>query len=230
MDEAAPTMAMTGKNVLFLNLNHPPKVNYFSWPDLLLAKFLANNITNVAIGNQAAGGNRVLRDGLGPSLISRYQRDAITQPGTKYVLIFEGVNDIGNEATSNQAQTAVGDALIKAFTQIAADAKKAGLITIGATITPFGAPSPSQQAYSDPNREKTRQKVNNWILTSGTFDHVVDFGKTVASASQPNQLDTKYNGGDYLHPNVAGFKAMADAVPLDVFKTRRGKKKHAHWG
>ena len=191
------------------------------WPDLLLARLHSQNITNVAIGNQAAGGNRVLRDGLGPSLITRYQRDAITQPGTKWVLIFEGVNDIGTEATSTQAQQVVGDDIIKAFKQIAADCKKAGLITIGATITPFGAPSPSQQAYSDPNREKTRQRVNNWIMTSGTFDHVVDFGKTVASASTPNQLDTKYNGGDYLHPNVAGFKAMADAVPLDVFKMAR---------
>jgi len=138
-------------------------------------------------------------------------------------MIFEGVNDIGTEATSTQAQKAVGDALIKAFTQIAADAKKAGLITIGATITPFSAPSPSQQAYSDPNREATRQRVNQWILTSKTFDYVVDFGKTVASTTTPSQLDSKYNGGDYLHPNVAGFKAMADAVPLGIFKVSRRK-------
>jgi lysophospholipase L1-like esterase len=90
----------------------------------------------------------VLTGGLGPPLLSRYQRDAITQPGAKWVMIFEGVNDIGGAGTSTSTQTTIGDNLIKAFTQITSDAKKAGLITIGATITPFGAPSPSQQAYS----------------------------------------------------------------------------------
>lgn len=133
-------------------------------------------------------------------------------------MIFEGVNDIGNEATSTSSQTAVGDQLIKAFQQIASDAKKAGLITIGATITPFSAPSPSQQSYSDKNREATRQRVNKWILESGTFDHTVDFGGMVESKSSPGQLDSKYNGGDYLHPNGAGYKAMADGFPLDIFK------------
>ncbi|KAF2192446.1 lipolytic enzyme [Zopfia rhizophila CBS 207.26] len=186
------------------------------WPDLVLAKTVSAGITNVAICNQAAGGNRVLREGLGPSLVSRYQRDAITQPGVKWVMIFEGVNDIGNESTSTQAQTAVGDALIKAFTQIAADAKKAGLVTIGATIMPFGG---SGQSYSDPNREATRVRVNKWILESKTFDHTIDFAKVVASASQPSQLDAKFDGGDHLHPNGAGYKAVADAFPLDIFKS-----------
>jgi lysophospholipase L1-like esterase len=187
------------------------------WPDLVLARLQSSNHTNVAVCNQAAGGNRVLRDGLGPSLISRYQRDAITQPGVKWVMVFEGVNDIGNEATSTQAQTAVGDALIRAFTQIAADAKKAGLVTIGATITPFGAPSPAQQGYSDKNREATRQRVNKWIKESGTFDHVVDFGAMVESKTSPGQLDSKLHGGDYLHPNAAGYKTMSDGFPLNIF-------------
>jgi lysophospholipase L1-like esterase len=186
------------------------------WPDLLLAKFQTSNITNIGIGNQAAGGNRVLADGLGPSLISRYTRDAITQPGTKWVMVFEGVNDIGSAGTSSQVQQQIGDQLIRAFTQIAGDAKKAGLITIGATITPF---SGSGQSYSDPTREKTRQRVNQWIQTSGTFDHVVDFAKVVANPNTPSQLDSKYDGsGDHLHPNVAGYRAMADTVPLDIFK------------
>lgn len=132
-------------------------------------------------------------------------------------MIFEGVNDIGNEATSTSAQTAVGDALIKAFTQIVSDSKKAGLITIGATITPFSAPSASQQSYSDKNREATRQRVNKWILESKTFDHVVDFSAIVESKTNPGQLDSKYNGGDYLHPNAAGYKAIADGFPLDIF-------------
>ncbi|KAF2476324.1 SGNH hydrolase [Lindgomyces ingoldianus] len=188
------------------------------WPDLVLARLQSSNYTNIAVCNQAAGGNRVLKEGLGPSLVSRYQRDAITQPGVKFVMIFEGVNDIGNEATSSSSQSAVGDALIKAFQQIISDSKKAGLTTIGATITPFSAPSASQQSYSSPEREKTRQRVNKWILTPGNFDHVVDFGAVVESKSSPGQLDSKYNGGDYLHPNAAGYRAMADAFPIEVFK------------
>lgn len=185
----------------------------------MLARLQSENYTNVAVCNQAAGGNRVLKEGLGPSLVSRYKRDALEQPGVKWVMIFEGVNDIGNEATSTQAQTAVGDQLISAFKQIVTDAKAAGLKTIGATIMPFGAPSPSQQAYSDKNREATRQRVNKWIMESGTFDHTVDFAAIVESKTTPGQLDQKYNGGDYLHPNGAGYKAVADGFPLEIFKT-----------
>lgn len=133
-------------------------------------------------------------------------------------MIFEGVNDIGGGATSTQTQQQIGDQLIKAFTQIAADSKKAGFITIGATITPFGAPSPAQQGYSDRNREVTRQRVNKWIKESGTFDHVVDFSAMVESKSTPGQLDSKFHGGDYLHPNAVGYKTMADGFPLEIFK------------
>ncbi len=93
---------------------------------------MKNNITNIGVNNQAAGGNAVLSGGLGPYLLSRYKRDAITQNGVKYVMIFEGVNDIGSGGGN------VGDQLISAFKQIVADCKKAGYITIGATITPFG--------------------------------------------------------------------------------------------
>ncbi|ORX98444.1 lipolytic enzyme [Clohesyomyces aquaticus] len=185
------------------------------WPDLVLARLQASGQTNIAICNQAAGGNRVLHDGLGPPLLSRYQRDALSQPGIKYLMIFEGVNDIGSEATSSSTQTSIGDQLIKAFTQITSDAKKAGLVTIGATITPFGG---SGQSYSNPEREKTRQRVNKWILAKGNFDHVVDFAAAVESKSAASQLDSKYDGGDHLHPNAAGYRAMADAFPLDIFK------------
>ncbi|PSN70200.1 SGNH hydrolase [Corynespora cassiicola Philippines] len=190
------------------------------WPDLLLSRLHSSpnpNHTKIAICNQAAGGNRVLKDGLGPSLLSRYSRDALTQPGTKWLLIFEGVNDIGNEPTSPAAQTAVGSALMSAFEKIAGDARAAGAVAVGATIAPFGAPSAALQGYSDPERERTRRRVNEWILGSGVFDHVVDFGGVLESKSTPGQLDQRFNGGDYLHPNGVGYKALADAFPLDIF-------------
>lgn len=176
-----------------------------------------NNLTAIGLGNQAAGGNCVLSMCLGPSLVSRYQRDAITQQGVKYVMIFEGVNDIGGAGTDSSTQTTIGNNLIAAFKQIAADSKKAGYKVFAATITPFCAPSTSQQAYSNPTREATRQKVNNWILTSGTFDAVVDFDKIVHDPANVAQLQSKYNSGDYLHMNAAGYQAIADAFPMNIF-------------
>ncbi|KAJ3494395.1 hypothetical protein NLJ89_g10816 [Agrocybe chaxingu] len=188
------------------------------WPDLLLARLQKNGLTNIAVCNQAAGGNRVLADGLGPSLISRYKRDALDQPGVKWVLIFEGVNDLGTGAANAGTQTQIANQLISAFKQIAADAKAKGLKVFGATITPFSAPGgASQQGYSDPTREAARQTVNNWILTSGTYDAVVDFAQFLSNPSTPSQLAPQYNGGDYLHPNVAGYQHLADMFPLEIF-------------
>jgi lysophospholipase L1-like esterase len=174
-----------------------------------------SGLTNIGVNNQAAGGNCVLNGGLGPTLMSRYKRDAITQQGVRYVMIFEGVNDIGGGATDSGTQNNIGNQLISAFKTIAADCKAAGIKVFGATITPFGG---SGQSYSNPTREQTRQKVNDWILTGGAFDGVIDFAKMVGDANTKSQLAKQYDGGDHLHPNVAGYQAMADGFPLDLFK------------
>ena len=164
----------------------------------------ANGVTNVAVDNQAAGGNAVLSGGLGPYLLSRYQRDGLQQQGVKYLMIFEGVNDIGSGGGN------VGDSLINAFKKIVADAKAAGLVTIGATITPFGGNS-----YSSGAHEQARTKVNQWIMTPGNFDHAVDFASFVGQGSS---LKSTYDSGDHLHPNVAGYQQIANMFPLDIFK------------
>ncbi|GKT64215.1 lipolytic enzyme [Colletotrichum tofieldiae] len=181
------------------------------WPDLLLARMHKQNITNIAIGNQAAGGNAVLSGGLGPTLLSRYTRDALTQQGVSHVLVFEGVNDIGPSAVDAGSQQRIGDGLINAYKQIAADCKKAGFVTVGATITPFAG---NGQSYSNPAREQTRVRVNKWILESGTFDHVVDFAGFIGEG---DRLKAQFDGGDHLHPNVAGYQEMANRFPLDIF-------------
>lgn len=172
------------------------------WTDLLLAQLQKNGITNVAVDNQAAGGNAVLSGGLGPTLLSRYKRDAIDQPGVKYVMIFEGVNDIGANGS--------GQALINAFKQIVADCKAKGYITIGATITPFGGNS-----YAGGNHEQQRQLVNTWIMAEGNFDYAVDFSAIIG---QGDRLQASFDSGDHLHPSVAGYQAIADKFPLDIFK------------
>jgi len=127
-------------------------------------------------------------------------------------MIFSGVNDIGGGPNTASAQTTIGDNLIKAYTQIVTDAKKLGIVTIGGTIMAFGGNS-----YQGAEREKTRKRVNKWILESGVYDHSVDMAGFLANKSNPEVLDARYNGGDGLHPNVAGYQAIADQFPIEIF-------------
>ncbi|KAI1750684.1 SGNH hydrolase-type esterase domain-containing protein [Xylaria castorea] len=187
------------------------------WPDLLLARMQKENITNIAVVNQAAGGNTVLSGGLGPPLMQRYKRDLLQTAGVKYGLIFEGVNDIGGGSTDSGTQSRISSSLESSFKTIANDAKAAGITMFGATITPFGG---SGQAYSNPTRDSARQTVNKWILAGGdgSFAASIDFAKILANPSQPANLASQYDGGDHLHPNPAGYQAIADQFPLTIFK------------
>ena len=175
---------------------------------------------NIAVVNQAAGGNRILADGLGPNAFGRIERDVIAQSGIKFSMIFEGVNDIGDADATTEAQQAIGDQLIWAFKQIVTRLNIAGLPVFAATITPFSG-DPTIQPYSSPVREVTRQRVNAFIRTSGIFDAVVDFDKVVADPAIPSQLNPIYDSGDFLHPNVAGYQAMANAVDLSIFNLKK---------
>lgn len=180
------------------------------WPDLLLARLVRANLTHVGVANQAAGGNTVLSGGLGPPLLQRYARDALGVQGAKWAMLFIGVNDLGNSGSPSGTATQ----LQAAYTKVVGDCKKAGMKTIGATITGFNG---NGQAYSSAARDSARQSLNAWILGSGTFDVVVDFAKMVGDPGNKSILAAKYDGGDHLHPNVAGFQAMADGFPLEVF-------------
>ncbi|KIJ29760.1 hypothetical protein M422DRAFT_234003 [Sphaerobolus stellatus SS14] len=190
------------------------------WPDLVLARMQKNPATqNIAVINQAAGGNRILADGLGPNAIGRIDRDVLAQSGVKFAMIFEGVNDIGVADATVEAQQAIGDQVIWAFKQIATRVHALNIPIFAATITPFSG-NATIQPYSDPRREVTRQRVNAFIRTSGTFDAVIDFDKVVADPKQPDMLNPNFNSGDFLHPNVAGYTAMANAFPLNIFNIK----------
>lgn len=191
------------------------------WPDQLLARMQASNSTarNVAVINEAAGGNRVLADGLGPNALGRIDRDVIAQSGVGYVLVYEGVNDIGTAGADVAGQTATADRLIAAFAQMVVRVHRFGIPVFGATITPFSGPG---QAYSDPERERQRQRVNAWIRDAGVFDAVVDFDAAVRDAANASQLDPRYNSGDYLHLNPEGYRVMAEAVDLSLFSRLKG--------
>ena len=89
-----------------------------------------------------------------------------------------------------------------------------GIPMFGATITPFGNNSPG---YADPIREETRQRINEWIRTSGKFDAVMDFDAVVRDPNNVTVIAAEFDSGDGLHPNVAGYNAIANSFPLDVF-------------
>lgn len=185
------------------------------WPDVLAAQMQRDPATrDIAVLNQAAGGNRVLQDGLGPNALGRVGRDVLAQAGVRYVMVFEGVNDIGTAATDTETQKALGDRLLAAYDQMITRLHGFGLPVFGATITPFSGPG---QVYGDPERERTRQRVNAWIRGSGRFDAVVDFDALVRNETQPDRLRSDYDVGDYLHLNPAGYRAMGKAIDLALF-------------
>lgn len=189
------TLALVGDSITDGRGSETDKNN--RWPDLLLARLQKNSRTNtIALVNQAAGGNRVLIDGLGPNALGRVDRDVLAHSGIRYAMIFEGVNDIGTAATTPDAQAVVYDGLIQAYKQMVTRIHASGIPVFGATITPFSAPSNfTGQPYSDPEREKTRQKVNKFIRESGTFDAVVSFCSACLHAfRESNRADTNIGG------------------------------------
>lgn len=188
------------------------------WPDLVLARMQRNGATkNIGVINQAAGGNRILYDGLGPNALGRIDRDVLAHSGVKYAMVFEGVNDIGVASDTAEAQTQTGDRLIQAYKQMTTRVHAHGIPFFGATITPFGCHNSSIQAYSTPLREQTRLRVNDWIRNSGTFDAVLDFDAVLRDPKNETQMDAAYDSGDCLHPGPVGYRRLAEEFPLDVF-------------
>jgi lysophospholipase L1-like esterase len=202
------------------------------WPDLLFRRLQKSSATkHISFGNLAAGGNRILADGLGPNAFGRIDRDVLAHPGVKYAMVFEGVNDIGTSNTSAAAQDELYARLTVAYQQIVTLIHAHGIPVFGATITPFSAPSNfTGQPYSDPAREVTRQRVNKFIRESGTFDEVVDFDKWLADPKIPSQLNPLYDGGDYLHPSVAGYQFLADQFPVKIFQEWEDGADEFGWG
>jgi lysophospholipase L1-like esterase len=178
------------------------------WPNVLAAR-----LHGVPVVNQAAGGNRVLQDGLGPNVLARLDRDLLSTSGVSWAIVFEGVNDIGTAAPSAAAD--VASQLIDAYDQILVRAHAQGIRVYGATITPFGG----NTGYDTPEREAARQTVNAWIRSPGHFDALLDFDKVARDPAAPTQLLPAYDTGDHLHLNPAGYRALGSSVPPSLFRT-----------
>ncbi|GGS27527.1 SGNH/GDSL hydrolase family protein [Actinokineospora fastidiosa] len=187
------------------------------WPDRLLARLQGHPSTaDIAVLNQAAGGNRVLNDGLGPNALARLDRDVLAHSGVRWMIVFEGVNDLGTAAPTEAAQKQVADDLIAAYEQLIVRAHAQDIRVYGATLLPFGG----HTGYDDPDghREAARQRVNDWIRASGRFDAVIDLDRAVRDPRNPRALLPAYDDGDHLHLNPTGYQAVADAVPARLFR------------
>lgn len=189
------------------------------WTDVLAARLQGSPATsNIGVSNQGIGGNHLLTDGLGPNALARFDRDVLSPAAVQWVIVYEGVNDLGGLAREGQVSAVEHGALVKrilsAYQQIIVCAHAHGLRVIGATITPFVG---SEYYHPGPLSEADRQAVNQWIRTGGKFDAVVDFDSIVRDPQHPDQYLPAYDCGDHLHPSPPGYKAMGDAIPLALF-------------
>lgn len=184
------------------------------WTDNFSRRLLANKKTSrVAVLNMGLGGNCILNGGLGPTGRSRYPRDLFQQEGVKYIILFEGVNDLGGfgDATAKAKQ------IIEVYKQIISEAHERGIYVYGAPVMQFKGNN-----YYSENHEAGRQMLNQWIRTSGYMDGVIDFDAVMGSEDDPAKLNSKYLfENDYLHPNADGYVRMADCIDLELF-TRKG--------
>jgi len=183
------------------------------WPDVLAKRLLKNPGTNqIAVLNAGIGGNCVLRPCLGPSALNRFDRDVIGATGVHWLIILEGINDIGGSRGTEGAAKVAND-LISAYEQMIDKAHSKGILVYGATLMPFGG-----SFYDSPDHESARQKVNEWIRNSDRFDAVIDLDAVMRDPENPLQLLPAGDTEDHLHPNEAGHRMMGEAVNLKLFK------------
>lgn len=187
------------------------------WPDFLAARLAPRN---VAVLNAGISGARLLGDRMGVNALARFDRDVLSQPQVRTVIVLLGINDISWPGTAFDpgGATPSADALIAGYRQLVARAHARGVRVVGATLTPFeGAlPGTPLDNYYQPHKDALRQQINAWIRSSGEFDAVLDFDALARDPSHPARLNPEFDSGDHLHPGDRGNQAMADAIDLDA--------------
>jgi lysophospholipase L1-like esterase len=183
------------------------------WPDRLAERLRSHKGGNrVAVLNAGISGNRILHDKTGTNASARLDRDVLVQSGARYLIVLEGINDIGIPVG------AAAEEIIAGHRQIIDRAHAMGLKVYGGTLTPFQAFLPG--VYYSADGEAKRQVVNQWIRTSKAYDAVIDFDRALRDPANPAVMRPAYDSGDHLHPNDAGYQAMADAVDLSLFNVQ----------
>jgi lysophospholipase L1-like esterase len=197
-----------------------------NWPGNLVRRLAkTSESSKIAVVNEGIVGNRLLRDGdiFGLSALARFDRDALVLPGATHIVLLEGFNDIGfpgakmaGHYLADPSEVRNVQDITDAYRQLISRAHARSLKVIGVTITPCeGVDVPG---YYSEAKETTRQEVNKWIRTSGAFDGVIDFDAVVRDPNHPSRLSPKFAARDHLHPNDAGYKAMADSINLALFE------------
>src|SRR4051812_15417845 len=193
------------------------------WPDVLADRLQADPRTrNLAVLNHGVGGGRILLDGAGPNAMARFERDVLAMPGVRYVLILEAGNDLApfprDGPQTPGAHAGLAHRLTAAYAEMIRRAHERGLFVIGGTIIPFGG---FELYHPTEANEADRKAVNAWIRASGHFDAVVDFDALTRDPAHPERMRPEVDSGDHIHPSIAGYRAMAEAVPLALFVRRR---------
>lgn len=185
------------------------------WTDVLARRLGGKR----AVINQGIGGNRVLLDGLGPNAMSRLDRDVLALPGVTHLILLEGINDLGvltrDRPVGPEDHATMVEQVTGAYAQIVARARAKGIKVYGATLLPFMGMA---YYHPDASNEADRQAINAWIRKPGHFDAVIDFDKVMRDPARPERLNPAFDVGDAIHPNPAGYKAMGEAVPLELLR------------
>lgn len=178
------------------------------WTDQLSRNLLAHKM-NLSVLNFGLGGNCILRGGLGPTAQSRYARDLFDKCGVKYIILYEGVNDLGG--SRDALETAEG--IKKVWSRIVEEAHQRGIKVFGATVTAFKG-----NGYYRGNHEEGRAALNEWIRTSGVFDGVIDFDAMTRDTEDPERLNPAFLfENDWLHLNASGYETMGRGIDLNLF-------------
>jgi lysophospholipase L1-like esterase len=186
------------------------------WPSGLARRLGARlGSASPSVINMGISGNRVLREGAGSSGLARFDRDVLSRPGVRYVLVLLGINDISFSAIPGlpASEKATAEDIIAGYRMLIARARQHELSIIGSTLTPFEGVN----TYT-PAGEQMRQQINQWIRGSGQFDAVIDFDAATRDPAHPTRLRAEFDSGDHIHPNDAGNRAMADAIDLKLFR------------
>lgn len=182
------------------------------WTDILAARFAADKATeNIGVLNLGIGGNCLVKGGLGPTALDRFDRDVLSQSGTKWLVILEGINDIGGIKRAEDAP-AKAQEIIDAYKAMIDKAHAKGIKVYGCTILPF-----QKSFYDAPFKQQARDIINDWIRNNH-FDAVIDFDKEMASETDSKTILSNMHDGDFLHPNEFGYQRMGEAVDLGLFK------------
>lgn len=191
------------------------------WSDALAERLQADPaLASIAVLNAGISGNRILNDGvepfIGPSSLSRFDRDALDKPGVRWVILLQGSNDISaSEMLTTPRDRVTAAQIIAGMQTLIARAHARGIRIWGATMLPrAGVQAPFVTTAAG---TAARAVVNDWIRSSGAFDAVIDFERVMRDPERPDRLFPAFDSGDHLHPNDAGYRAMAAAVDLRLF-------------